>query len=472
MAIVRAETWTVRNGKVVRLNRPPRGNQQSATKTTTLTVHVGGTSIAPLPYPSYTDYPTVDWTTLDTSYASRNLNLWAELPDVDAILRAMPSRAYVKLPDGFRGKYRDFKSGGSLHGILAPNCMGLWGNGPDKAVIRMEPMTSTKVSSVPLQSSKGNNPLIAMRLGPASPTVTAGVHCYGFAFGGTDQPLFSGQGNSLPAHPHPYHGIRSYYETGATYDWMEIFGFPGDRNSPPGETKQHTFYRGRARNSMRFCHVSGFQERGIGDGSAPPTDFTADWGRMCGSGIASFGSEDPYWESVNTEDCYVSGAPDTSSAGDPITGTMTHNATWKNCRSNNNGNHFAPNPGGMSYKAANMEGAYGNILYDRCDFGRMDNQVKLQNAHLFIGNGQVDCPQHHSVRADVGPDHPRVVPVGDERRVHRDHAAHLRRPAESTGHPSDAHYGGVHPHPGLPGRLPRAGLAVRVNPLTQFCVER
>jgi hypothetical protein len=393
MTIVRSETWTVRGGRLVRLNRAPRGNQQRVTKSGILSVsvHTGGTEVPPLPYPNYTDYPTVNWIDIDTSYPLRNLNSWAELPDMSTILRALPSKVYVKMPDGFRGMWVDFKSGGTQHGILAPNCMGLWGNGPGKAVIRMKPMSSTQVASIPQQSTKGVNPLISMRLGPASPTVNAGVHCYGLAFGGTDQPNQPDTGNGLGAHPHSYHGIRSYWETGATYDWMEIFGIPGDYGAPPGETKAHTFYRGKARNYMRFVNVSGFQERNVGTGGAP-TDFTADWGRMCGTGIASFGSEDPYYESVNIEDCYVSGAPDTSSAGDPITGTMTHNATWKNCRSNNNGNHFYPNPGGMNYRAANMEGAYGTILYDRCDFGRMDNQDKLQNAHLFIGNGQVDVP--------------------------------------------------------------------------------
>lgn len=399
MATQRVETWTSKGAKLVRYGRASRGSAQRLVKSTTIHVNVHvGPGNPPIPFPTYTDYPLVQWSTLDTSYYLRNLNNWSELPNMSDVLRSLTSRAYVELPPGFRGKIVDFKSGGTTIGCFAPNCMGLWGHGPDKAVIRLEPGSSTVAASVPLQNSGSTNPFLLMRLGPSNSSVSAAVHNYGFALFGTDQPnqpaaIDPNTGSAMSgswAHPHNYQGLQNNQQSGGTEEWLVIGGVQGDWGAPPGETEAHTFYRSKAACFMRYCTVTGYQERSIAQGGAP-TDWTADYSTRVGASAGAFGAESPTYENCEFSDSYVSGAPDIAAAGG-ATGTLSHNATFRYCRTNMNANHIVPNPGGKTFRAANHEGVYGTVYYDHHDFGHLDNEPTLQMAHVFIGNTQTDAP--------------------------------------------------------------------------------
>lgn len=385
------QTWQVRGGRLVKPGSPPRGNGvQSRTRSGLVSVLVAGTTPAPLPFPTYTDYPLRQWADLDSQYSVRNLNSWDELPDVSAVLRSMTSRAYVELPEGFRGKIVDFNSGGTSYGVYAPNCMGMWGRGPEKAVIRIEPMSSTKAGNIPQQTGGstqlGNgvdgasNPYTLIRLGPMNSGTDAAVHNYGFALCGTDQPP------QLSGEPHNYSGMLAYMGTGSTDEWLTICGVPGDWNSPPGETFQYAMYKNKTQSFSRFMEIDGRNETGVADGSAPPRDFTGTGGRQVGAAVGNNGSINPTYEDLYCHDAYI-GGPTISGAGGPD-GTICQGATFVRLRAHRNANHgphAGQNSGGKTFGGFNIEGTLGTVLLDQPDF-IMSNQQTYQKEHISIAN--------------------------------------------------------------------------------------
>jgi hypothetical protein len=386
-------TWQMRGGRLVKAGSPGRGTTVVGRKKSlsiSVSPVVGGSSAPPVPYPTYTDYPAVDWTTLDTQYSSRNLNSWAELPNMSTVLRSLSSRAYVKLPDGFRGKISNFNSGGTQFGVFAPNCMGMWGNGPNKAVIWMEPNSSTMAANIPVQSggstTTGNgidgasNPYTMMRLGPMNSSTNAAVHNYGFAMCGTDQPVNSN------GEPHMYSGLMAYMGSGSTDEWLTICGVPGDWNSPPGETFQYAMYRTKTRSWARFVEIDGLNVPGVSTGGNP-TDFNGTaGGRQVGSAVGNNGALDIVFEDLYVHDTYI-GGPTVSGAGGPD-GTVCQNPTFTRMRSHRNANHgphAGQNSGGKTFGGFNIEGTLGTILLDQPDF-RMSNEQTYQKEHVSIAN--------------------------------------------------------------------------------------
>lgn len=333
-----------------------------------------------IPYPTYTDYPTIPYETLwsqvmaATPAASRT-PMTGSGSDVGQVLRAMTTPAYVTLPDGFVGELVDFVDI-NHYSVYAPKCMGIWGPSadPSRAIIRLRPMSSTQASLVPVQTAGDangdgvTNPLLLMRLGPGNSTTVAAVHCYGWTLAGTDQP------DGPNGQPHNYSGLIDYHGTNSTFQCMKILGIPGDWNSPPGETFAFASYYANG-SLYEQLEVDGFNEAGerVGGGAAGTN----------ASGNVTY--KDCYFH-----DSYVSGGPIFSGAGGP-NGTMCYAVKSINVKSWHNANHVVPNPGGKTFGGLNHEGVYTSVLHDHPDI-KLDNYATLQTPHVFIGNTQVDCP--------------------------------------------------------------------------------
>lgn len=386
------QRWSVRNGRLVKLGSTPYSAAQTVIKPFTYNVYqTGGTTVAPAPYPSFADYPVIKWEQLDTQYEARNLNTWAELPDMN-ILRNLTQRAYVELPEGFRGKIVDFRSGGTDYGVYAPNCMGLWGKGPEKAVIRMEPYSSTRAPEMVPQpvtgaangDAVGGPGVTMMRLGPTNSSVNAAIHNYGFALFGTNQPdQPAGPKPGTYQHPHNYSGLNTYMGTGSTDVYLVIGGTQGDWNSPPGETFQYQNYRGKTQCFMDYCEVTGFNEAGIASGG-PPTDYQGAYGTKVGGGVGSNGAKNSTYRWCNIHDAFVSGGPIFSGAGGP-NGNLCTDSTTVDVKTWNNANGVYPNPGGRTFGGYNHEGALGNLSYTRPNIKMGPFQSQYHNPHFFFG---------------------------------------------------------------------------------------
>lgn len=393
----RVETWGFRQGKLVRLDRNPRlvkNSVQTATATgvVSTSVFTGGTTVAPLPYPTYTDYPVVKWEVLDPQYSQRNLNSWAELPNMN-ILKKLTSRAYVELPEGFRGKVVGFTDV-NYYGVYAPNCMGMWGKGPEKAIIRLEPYSSTIANLITPQPVTGaangdaeggpaDNATI-FRLGPTGSAVNAAVHNYGWTLMGTNQPdQAAGAKPGTFQHPHNYSGIVQYMGTGSTDHWMVIGGCQGDWNSPPGEKFQYAMYRTKTQSYARYVEITGFNEGAIANGAAP-TDYQGATGERVGGGIGNNGGYMTTYENCNFHDAFVSGLA-ISGAGGP-NGTLSNGFISKDVKLWNNANNQYPNPGGRTFGGLNHEGTVGVIRHERPDFKMGRYQNNYHNPHIFFGN--------------------------------------------------------------------------------------
>lgn len=465
--------------------RPPRSSQSAfGTASVHINANVGGTTVAPAPFPTYTDYPLVEWTTLDPSYASRNLNNWAELPEMSTILNKLTFRAYVHLPEGFRGKITDFKSQGTPYGCYAPNCMGLWGHGPEKAVIRMAPMSSTVAALVPLQGA-GNangdgtsNPYTMMRLGPMNSSVSAAVHNYGFAMFGTHQPdqLANPDKAGTTQHPHNYSGYQDYMGSGSTTVWCVFGGVQGDWQSPPGETFVAAMLRSKTQCFMDYCEFTGFTEGDVAHG-ANPTDYLGtsflESERVSG-GVGCNAAVNPTFRWCNFHDFFVSGGPIVSGAGGPagalcIGGTMVQNKSWYNA------NHFPTSTPGKQFGGLNNEGCIGpqQLLYDQPDIRLGPYQNTLQNYHVFLGNWLQDHP-------DIVINKPIIQGIGSPAGTFitsNNGALYVGMPVTYSGQPNKQ----VTPPTviGVNGnvliareRAAGAGMPSNVNPATEYVLAR
>jgi hypothetical protein len=374
MSSVAVEDWVKVNGRLVRFGRTGRGTSTGGGG--------GGTTIpSPVPYPTaaggdfatgkMATYPIKTWESIDPNFRTRT-----GLPNVGSILQAVSSRCYVELPEGFEGELVDFGVGnGTNYSCFAPNIMGIWGKGPDSAIIRMKTMSSTKASTVPPQTDGDangdgtSNPLSLMRLGPMNSSVSAAVHNYGWTLAGTDQP------DGPNGEPHNYSGYTDYMGDGSTTTFMRFLGIPGDWNSPPGETFQLAALRTKVGGSLfRFVEVDGFNEAG----------------RRVGGGVGQNGSMNVTYEDCNIHDSYVSAGPIYSGAGGP-NGTMCTNAIVRRCKIWHNANHVYPNPGGKAFPALNFEGIQGSVYIDQPDI-ILDLPQQIQSPHVHIGNTQVDVP--------------------------------------------------------------------------------
>lgn len=150
----------------------------------------------------------------------------------------MPQSGALLLPNGFDATtdIYDFTQA-TVYGCYGPSVMAVIGEGPTKSRIRFAAMSSTKGATIPAQSSGTVNQLVACRFGPGNSSTHPALIMYGFRLEGTDQ-----MNDPLTGAPHCYGGLIDYYTAGAQYVWLEIVGFPGNWNSPPGETNQFNSY--------------------------------------------------------------------------------------------------------------------------------------------------------------------------------------------------------------------------------------
>ncbi len=410
---------------------------------------------APPPYPTYTDYPVIEYATLWAD-AMAGLPVNQRTPmsgpgsNVGQVLGSMDSFAYVRLPDGFEGELIDFSFFG-VYALYAPKCMGIWGpsSDPSRAIIRFKEMSSTQASAVPPQTDGDangdgtSNPLTLMRLGPCNSSTVAAVHCHGWTLAGTDQP------DGPNGEPHNYSGLTDYYGTNSTYNCMKIMGVPGDWNSPPGETFQFASYHATG-STYEYMEVDGYNEAG----------------RQVGGGVGNNASNDVTFKNCNFHDAYVSGGPIFSGAGGP-NGTMCRDVKSINVRSYNNANHIVPNPGGKNFGGLNHEGVYGSVLHDHPEIF-LDNQAVLQNRHVFIGNTQVDCPDFVINEPEWHPElgYPAATNGAFTVGVPVNYAGTTNK---QTTYPTVIK-NGVTLQPVL--RAPGAGWPSGVNPATQYIVIR
>lgn len=321
-----------------------------------------------VPYPSYTDYPTITYATLWSQVmaatpANQRTPMTGSGSDVGQVLRGMTSAAYVVLPAGFVGELVDFTDI-NYYSVYAPKCMGIWGpsSDPSQAIIRLRPMSSTQASVVPTQSSKNTNQLTLMRLGPSGGGVTAAVHCYGWTLAGTDQP------NGPNGQPHNYNGIVDYHGANSTYQCMKILGIPGDWNSPPGETFALNSYNTNG-SIYEEVEVDGYNEAGS----------------QVGGGVGMNGAVNIQIINCYFHDSYVSGTTFSGAGG--AAGTVSQNISTVNHKTWHEANHVVPNTGGKDFPGINHEGVSGYVHHDHPDI-KLDNFATLQSPHVFVGNLQ------------------------------------------------------------------------------------
>lgn len=178
--------------------------------------------------PGYVSIETLD----PTGGIDSATNLWVYGSGVtlQSMINAAGSNVLTFPPGIF--EFNDFATGG-IAGLFIPTVMkGLWGSGMNSTtgtVIRMKAGTSTKASSVPVQSTAATNPLYLIRMRDGSDQVLKN-----FQLQGTNQ-----QTDPNTGQPHCYNGVMAgTWPDGhpATIENVLINGIRGDAGSQPGET--------------------------------------------------------------------------------------------------------------------------------------------------------------------------------------------------------------------------------------------
>jgi hypothetical protein len=122
----------------------------------------------------------------------------------------------------------DFASNGYMD-LFWINMAGRRGSGIDQTIFRMKPLTSTKASQVPAQSTGSTNQLYLTRDGGSNASSLGPQFLSGFTLEGTDQ-------------GHMYNGHILYWGGGSTIVDVKITGIPGDNSANPGETFSENLY--------------------------------------------------------------------------------------------------------------------------------------------------------------------------------------------------------------------------------------
>lgn len=311
---------------------------------------------APVPFPTFTDFPVIRWQDLYVSgdHAGQTLN-------------RLTVNAYVTLPDlglgyGFDQELVDFTQGGAAYSCYAPKCMGIWGPGPDRARFRLRPnsMGATALAKIPNQATQqgSTNPLYLMRLGPADGV--HGIHSYGFTLEGTDQAIDPNTG--VPA---CFNGYFDYNgNVGSTEDWMLIKAIRAHYSAPPGETNALNTYR-TTNSKSRFLEIDGIN-RATGERVG---------GANGHNGAVNVWHEDFYWHDSGFSSATF------ATSGSAATGIPTNGVTLLRGRIINQANHGGA---GGGFPGLNFEGVIGPILLQGVEL-LMDPSNSV-NPHLKLSS--------------------------------------------------------------------------------------
>ena len=331
----------------------------------------GGHAAIPA-YPTYADYPTVNYATLWAAAPSSEVMsdgstqtkgpLSGPGSNVGIVLRSMSSRAYVILPPKTGGVSWSGEIVGNNdingYGVFASNCMGIWCDPGDVPTVTFDVSGHINISGGPIIRQKagscigsqsttgtngGNSLQSAMRLGPYGGSETGAVHMYGWTLAGTDQDIDPSTGLLRATS-----GIVDYYSTGSTWQIFKARGFLATWNAPPGETFQINSFRTHSC-TYEFIEVDGFNEAGV----------------RRGGGFGFFATNDIVYKDCYFHDSNASGWTGGAS-GNVATGTPSVNMTATRVFTWNNANHNSGS--GQGFSLFNSEGVIGTALFDHCDF--------------------------------------------------------------------------------------------------------
>ena len=277
-----------------------------------------------------------------------------------------PSTGYVvDLPGGVYDIV-DFNMGSGSYvpyGLYAPNCHGIIYRGADRrdCVVRMKPMSSTKVGDVPNQydpatgkSTGQTNPLTMIRLSAAGQCTFSN-----FTIAGTDQP-----DHPMTGRPHPYNGLSLYSSSDSRVWDMFIAGAgPGEWNSPPWESFQINAYK------CNTVHMYGTESTG----------FNLQRERVGGSPFGGNGAKRTLIEECYLHDSLVSGV------------TFSFTGSWSDANASNgpytirdtliaeNANHrtFLKGTDGQKFTGLNNEGVAGPIVVERVELRHTQPQTYM-----------------------------------------------------------------------------------------------
>jgi hypothetical protein len=272
---------------------------------------------------------------------------------------------YLEIPSGYVGEGVDFLQP-NHYSIYGPKCCGFRGPGPDEVLIQMRKNSSTQVSLVPAQSTKQNNPLFFMRIGPNNSSSGRAVHMEGVTLKGTDQAVDPNTGM-----PHAYGGFSNYWGRGATFENVRFKAFPGTWNSPPGETTEYNGYNDQD-TIWRNVESDGMNDAGV----------------RVGGGTGGGGARRWLIDGAYVHDSRVSGFA-LGTSGAPATGTQCDSVTTKNLTIKSNANHSTA--GGQTFNGLNHEGFTTFVHHFNTDIW-VDNQPNVGKAHFTFNNAQTNCP--------------------------------------------------------------------------------
>jgi hypothetical protein len=333
----------------------------------------GGTH-APIPsYPTYTDYPKVNyadlWAAAPNSVTINDGTTQTKGPlsgpgsNVGIVLRSLTYRAYVVLPPKSNGvSWLGEIVGASdinKYGVYAPNVVGIWCHPSDVPTVTFGSAGQVQISNGPIIRQKegscvgsqsttgsngGNSLQCALRIGPwGAPGVDGAVHMYGWTLVGTDQDIDPSTGQLRATS-----GIIDYYSTNSTWEIFKVQGFIATWNAPPGETFQINSFR--CNNcTYRFVETDGYNQDG----------------QLRGGAFGFFATNN-----IKFEDCYFHDASASGwtggASGNVETGTPSVNMTATRVYSWNNANHRTGS--GQGFSCFNAEGVIGTAVFTECNF--------------------------------------------------------------------------------------------------------
>jgi hypothetical protein len=315
----------------------------------------------PPKYPALPDLP-----------AYRLVDLYQPGDSFMDVVKRMPSRRHLVLPDGYEGELDGFAEGNNTIAAYHPNLRGIYGPGMSKASLTLKRKSSTAVQrqQITPQSSGGTTQLTLLRIGAFQGT-DAERQCvlYGFTLNGTDQEVMAESENQ----PHRYQGINVYGGVDSVVQNVKVTGVPGHWNSPPGETFQIQGFRDR-RTRVYDVEVDGFNIDGRRVGSSP---F---------GGNNTVGSEvvDLYGH-----DGYVSGLTYSFSGSETNPDAASKDIITRRVRMRANANHTLT--GGKRFTGVNHENALGYVRHYESEI-QMVNMTEWNVGHMAFNNALFDNP--------------------------------------------------------------------------------
>jgi hypothetical protein len=288
------------------------------------------------------------------------------------VVKRMPSRRHLVLPDGYESELVGFSEGNSTIAAYHPNLRGIYGPGKDKAQLTLRPMSSSEASraTITSQASGGTTQLTLMRIGLMQGTAADRQSVlYGFTLNGTDQAVMAESENQ----PHRYQGINIYGGINSVMRNVKVTGVPGHWNSPPGETFQIQGYKDRG-TKLYDVEVDGFNVAGRRVGSSP----------FGGNNTIDSEIVDLYGH-----DGYVSGLTWSFAGSHTNIDSASSNVITRRAKMHWNANHTLA--GGKRFTGINHENVMGFVRHYNPEF-HIANMTEWNVGHVAINNYLNDNP--------------------------------------------------------------------------------